>query len=108
MVAATLWLVDRAKRLDVELRARGDGSDQAARSGRAQGIAVPTFKPDPGEMRSVSEPPAASARAFHIKPLPASPPVGSAGGLPLDQRRRPRIRRAAAERGRGAAARGRP
>ena len=53
----------------MELRARGDGSDQAGRSGRAQGIAVPTFKPDPGEMRSVSEPPATGARAFHVKPL---------------------------------------
>jgi hypothetical protein len=41
------------KGLDVELRACGDGSDQAGRSGRAQGIAVPTFKPDPGEMRRV-------------------------------------------------------
>ena len=30
---------------------------------------MPTFKPDPGEMRSVSEPPAASARASQIKPL---------------------------------------
>src|SRR5882724_11030703 len=37
--------------LDAELRACGDGSDQAGRSGRAQGIAGPTFKPDPGEMR---------------------------------------------------------
>src|SRR3954466_791020 len=35
-------------------------------------IAVPTFKPDPGEMRSVSEPPATGARAFHIKPLTRS------------------------------------
>src|SRR6266576_2910019 len=59
------------QRFDVELRAPGDGSDQAGRSGRAQGIAVPTFKPDPGEMRSVSEPPARGARAFHIKPLVA-------------------------------------
>jgi hypothetical protein len=37
----------------VELRACGDGSDQAGRSGRVKGIAVSTFKPDPGEMRSV-------------------------------------------------------
>jgi hypothetical protein len=42
----------------VELRARGDGSDQAGRTGRAQGIAVSTFKPDHvfemrGEMRRV-------------------------------------------------------
>jgi hypothetical protein len=40
------------------LRACGDGSDQAGRSGRAQGIAVSTFKPDRafqkrGEMRRV-------------------------------------------------------
>ncbi|HEX4678000.1 MAG TPA: MoaD/ThiS family protein [Gaiellaceae bacterium] len=40
-------------RLDAEWCARGDGSDQAGRTGRAQGIAVPTFKPDPGEMRRV-------------------------------------------------------
>jgi hypothetical protein len=40
-------------RLDVELRASGDGSDQAGRPGRAQDIAVPTFKPDPAEMRRV-------------------------------------------------------
>src|SRR6476646_1604284 len=55
----------RSQRVDVELRACGDGSDQAGRSGRAKGIAVSTFKPDPGEMRSVSEPPAASARDLH-------------------------------------------
>src|SRR5262249_14852365 len=42
-----------AWRLDVELRAPGDGSDQAGRTGRAQDIAVPTFKPDPAEMRRV-------------------------------------------------------
>jgi hypothetical protein len=41
------------QRPDVKLRACGDGSDQAGRSGRAQGIAVSTFKPDPGEMRRV-------------------------------------------------------
>jgi hypothetical protein len=29
--------------------------------------------PDPGEMRSVSEPPSASARAFHIKPPRSGP-----------------------------------
>jgi molybdopterin converting factor small subunit len=40
-------------RFDVGRCARGDGSDQAGRTGRAQGIAVPTFKPDPGEMRRV-------------------------------------------------------
>jgi hypothetical protein len=38
---------------DMELRACGDGSDQAGRTVRAQGIAVPTFKPEPGEMRRV-------------------------------------------------------
>jgi hypothetical protein len=27
--------------------------DQAGRTGRARGIVVPMFKPDPGEMRSV-------------------------------------------------------
>ena len=42
-----------AERCDLELGACGDGSDQAGRSGRAQGIAVPTSKPDPGEMRRV-------------------------------------------------------
>jgi hypothetical protein len=31
----------------------GDGLDQAGRLGRAQGIAVPTFKPDRGEMRRI-------------------------------------------------------
>src|SRR6476620_8100431 len=51
-----------AEMSDRELGACGDGSAQAARSGRAQGIAVPTFNTDPGEMRSVSEPPSASAR----------------------------------------------
>jgi class 3 adenylate cyclase/DNA-binding NarL/FixJ family response regulator len=49
---AILALVE-PQRVDVELRACGDGSDQAGRSGRAQEIAVPTFKPDPGEMRRV-------------------------------------------------------
>jgi hypothetical protein len=44
---------DEHQRLDVDLGAFGDGSDQAGRTGRAQGIAVPTFKPDPGEMRRV-------------------------------------------------------
>ena len=39
--------------IDMELRVHGDGSDQAGRSGRAQGIAVSTFKPAPDEMRSV-------------------------------------------------------
>src|SRR4029078_3587758 len=39
--------------LDAQLQARGDGSDQAGRTGGAQGIAVPTFKPDQGEMRRV-------------------------------------------------------
>jgi hypothetical protein len=38
--------------------------------GRAQDIAGSTFKPDPGEMRSVWAA-TASARAFHIKPLEA-------------------------------------
>jgi len=41
------------QRPDGDLGACGDGSDQAGRTGRAQGIAVPTFKPDPGEMRRV-------------------------------------------------------
>ena len=41
------------KRVDVDLGACGDGSDQAGRTGRVQGIAVPTFKPDLGEMRRV-------------------------------------------------------
>jgi hypothetical protein len=40
-------------RLDVDWGACGDGSDQAGRTGRAQGIAGPTFKADPGEMRRV-------------------------------------------------------
>ena len=48
------------------------GMAQTKQVVRAQGIAVPTFKPDPGEMRSVSEPPATGARAFHIKPLTRS------------------------------------
>jgi hypothetical protein len=47
-----------AERRDPEWRASGDGSDQAGRTGRAQGIAVSTFKPDHvferrGEMRRV-------------------------------------------------------
>ncbi|MDX6465423.1 MAG: hypothetical protein QOI27_463, partial [Gaiellaceae bacterium] len=41
------------ERPDVVWRARGDAPDQAGRTGRALEIAVPTFKPDPGEMRRV-------------------------------------------------------
>jgi len=49
---------EERQRLDVGLRARGDGSDQAGRAGRARDIAGPTFKPDHvvelrGEMRRV-------------------------------------------------------
>jgi hypothetical protein len=44
---------DYSQRPDLNLGACGDGSDQAGRTGRAQGIAVPTFKPDPGELRRV-------------------------------------------------------
>jgi hypothetical protein len=43
---AIRWLVGNSS-------ARGDGLDQAGRLGRAQGIAVPTFKPDRAEMRRV-------------------------------------------------------
>jgi len=31
----------------------GDGPDQAGRTARAQDMAVPTFQPEPGEMRGV-------------------------------------------------------
>jgi hypothetical protein len=49
---------------------------QVVRVGHAflqeQGIAVPTFEPDPGEMRSVSEPPSMGARAFRMQASTAS------------------------------------
>jgi hypothetical protein len=40
------WLVGNSS-------AFGDGLDQAGQSGRAQVIAVPTFKPDLAEMRRI-------------------------------------------------------
>ncbi len=49
------WLRTRAgsRRLIPDSGAFGDGPDQAGRTARAQDIAVPTFQPEPGEMRRV-------------------------------------------------------
>ena len=60
--------------------------DQAGRTGRAQGIAGSTFKPDPGELRRVWAA-TASARAFHIKPLVQfSPEPADSGGMVIPVR----------------------